>query len=66
MRHRHKEIELRLLRTVALAFPNSLLLAFANSILVGFKGEGEMCIYMYIHQVYKIINSQAIARLRPE
>lgn len=42
MRHRHKEIELRLLRTVTRAFPNSLLLGFANLISVVFKVGGEV------------------------
>lgn len=50
MRHRHKKIELRLLRTVTLAFPNSLLLGFANLILVVFKGGGAGRVaYIYVH-----------------
>jgi len=48
MKHRHKEIELRLPRTVTLAFPNSLLLGFANLVLVVFKGVEED-VHIYVH-----------------
>lgn len=54
-RHRHKEIELRLLRTVTPAFPNSLLLGFANLVLVGFKGGGGVFfVHIYIYMVHTL------------
>lgn len=65
-RHKHKEIELRLLRTVTPVFPNSLLLSFANVVLAGFKGG---CIFVHIYMVHtlqKIIfsHSQTEARIQ--
>lgn len=50
-RHRHKEIELRLLRTVTPAFPNSLLLGFANLAIVGLKGG---CIFVHLYMVHTL------------
>lgn len=62
-RHRHKEIELRLLRTVTPAFPNSPLLGFANLVLVGFKGG---CIFVHIYGAYTEYKKESTytARLR--